>query len=110
MATKVGLVRMLHVIYRLEMFHIFLFIGCFKIVAQSRLSTVISPSRLKKRNFFVRLVSTETLPRMYQGLCSALKYFSFSLFQVSHSPECQDVLRFLGNWCGAPQNPSYSFS
>ncbi|XP_067026551.1 intraflagellar transport protein 172 homolog [Acropora muricata] len=27
--------------------------------------------------------------------------------KVSHSPECQDVLRFLGNWCGAPQNPSY---
>lgn len=30
--------------------------------------------------------------------------------KVSHSPECQDVLRFLGNWCGAPQNPSYSFN
>ncbi|KAK2556628.1 Intraflagellar transport protein 172-like protein, partial [Acropora cervicornis] len=30
--------------------------------------------------------------------------------EVSHSPECQDVLRFLGNWCGAPQNPSYSFN
>lgn len=37
-------------------------------------------------------------------------YHSFSVFQVSHSPECQDVLRFLGNWCGAPQNPSYSFN
>ena len=36
--------------------------------------------------------------------------FLFSLLQVSHSPECQDVLRFLGNWCGAPQNPSYSFN
>ncbi|XP_048583111.1 intraflagellar transport protein 172 homolog [Nematostella vectensis] len=30
--------------------------------------------------------------------------------KVSHSPECQDVLRFLGHWCGAPQNPSYSFN
>jgi len=29
--------------------------------------------------------------------------------KVSHSPECQDVLRFLSRWCGSPQNPTYSF-
>ncbi|XP_062507829.1 intraflagellar transport protein 172 homolog isoform X2 [Corticium candelabrum] len=29
--------------------------------------------------------------------------------KVPNSSECQDVLRFLGRWCGAPQNPSYSF-
>ncbi|CAB4017982.1 intraflagellar transport 172 homolog [Paramuricea clavata] len=29
--------------------------------------------------------------------------------KVSHSPECQDVLRFLGQYCGVPQNPSFSF-
>jgi len=52
MATKVGLVRMLHVIYRLQMFQIFLFIEYFKIAIQYRLSTLISPSRLKKKRNF----------------------------------------------------------
>lgn len=29
--------------------------------------------------------------------------------KVSHSNECQDVLKFIGQWCGATPNPSYSF-
>ncbi len=29
--------------------------------------------------------------------------------KVSHSQECQDVLKFIGRWCGATPNPSYSF-
>lgn len=29
--------------------------------------------------------------------------------KVSHSPELQDVLKFIGKWCGATPNPSYSF-
>ncbi|XP_071116630.1 intraflagellar transport protein 172 homolog isoform X1 [Haliotis cracherodii] len=29
--------------------------------------------------------------------------------KVSHSPELQDVLKFIGSWCGATPNPSYSF-
>ncbi|KAK3595246.1 hypothetical protein CHS0354_010853 [Potamilus streckersoni] len=29
--------------------------------------------------------------------------------KVSHSPELQDVLKFIGAWCGATPNPSYSF-
>ncbi|XP_041357336.1 intraflagellar transport protein 172 homolog isoform X2 [Gigantopelta aegis] len=29
--------------------------------------------------------------------------------KVSHSPELQDVLKFISNWCGAPSNPTYSF-
>ncbi|KAK2168931.1 hypothetical protein LSH36_13g15001 [Paralvinella palmiformis] len=29
--------------------------------------------------------------------------------KVSHSSECQDVLKFIGQWCGATPNPSYSF-
>lgn len=29
--------------------------------------------------------------------------------KVSHSPELQDVLKFIGRWCGATPNPSYSF-
>jgi len=29
--------------------------------------------------------------------------------KVSHSPELQDVLKFIGTWCGATPNPSFSF-
>ena len=29
--------------------------------------------------------------------------------KVSHSIQCQDVLKFVGQWCGATPNPSYSF-
>ncbi|XP_077991845.1 intraflagellar transport protein 172 homolog [Glandiceps talaboti] len=29
--------------------------------------------------------------------------------KMSHSSECQDVLKFIGQWCGATPNPSYSF-
>ncbi|XP_014675210.1 PREDICTED: intraflagellar transport protein 172 homolog [Priapulus caudatus] len=29
--------------------------------------------------------------------------------KMSHSPDCQDVLRFIGQWCGSTPNPSYSF-
>lgn len=29
--------------------------------------------------------------------------------KVSHSSELQDVLKFIGTWCGATPNPSYSF-
>ncbi|CAJ0966968.1 unnamed protein product [Ranitomeya imitator] len=29
--------------------------------------------------------------------------------KTSHSPECQDVLRFISRWCGAPPNTSFSF-
>lgn len=28
----------------------------------------------------------------------------------AHREELSDVLRFLTQWCGAPQNPSYSFN
>lgn len=30
--------------------------------------------------------------------------------KVSHSPDSQEVLKFLNLWCGAPQNPSYAFN
>lgn len=30
------------------------------------------------------------------------------LLQTSHSPECQDVLKFLGQWCGGPAS-GFSF-
>ncbi|XP_030838935.1 intraflagellar transport protein 172 homolog isoform X2 [Strongylocentrotus purpuratus] len=29
--------------------------------------------------------------------------------KMSHSTECQDVLKFVGQWCGATPNPSYTF-
>ncbi|XP_033644927.1 intraflagellar transport protein 172 homolog [Asterias rubens] len=29
--------------------------------------------------------------------------------KMSHSPDCQDVLKFVGQWCGAAPNPSYTF-
>ncbi|XP_012943117.1 intraflagellar transport protein 172 homolog isoform X1 [Aplysia californica] len=29
--------------------------------------------------------------------------------KVSHSPELQDVLKFIGQWCGTTPNPSFSF-
>ncbi|XP_074640366.1 intraflagellar transport protein 172 homolog [Tubulanus polymorphus] len=29
--------------------------------------------------------------------------------KMSHSPELQDVLKFIGQWCGSTPNPSYSF-
>ena len=33
----------------------------------------------------------------------------YFILQVSHSTELQDVLKFVGAWCGATPNPSYSF-
>ncbi|XP_019623896.1 PREDICTED: intraflagellar transport protein 172 homolog [Branchiostoma belcheri] len=29
--------------------------------------------------------------------------------KMTHSTECQDVLKFVGNWCGATPNPNFSF-
>jgi len=29
--------------------------------------------------------------------------------KVTHSAELQDVMKFIGAWCGATPNPSYSF-
>ncbi|XP_078598147.1 intraflagellar transport protein 172 homolog [Branchiostoma floridae x Branchiostoma japonicum] len=29
--------------------------------------------------------------------------------KMSHSTECQDVLKFVGNWCGATPSPNFSF-
>ena len=36
-------------------------------------------------------------------------WWSVSFLQVSHSQECADVMKFVGDWCGATPNPSYSF-
>jgi intraflagellar transport protein 172 len=29
--------------------------------------------------------------------------------KASHSQECQDVCKFIGQWCGTSPNPSYNF-
>ena len=42
-------------------------------------------------------------------VCVGLTGVCGCLLQVSHSPELQDVLKFVGRWCGATPNPSYSF-
>ena len=35
--------------------------------------------------------------------------FSMSA-KVSRSPECQDVLKFLSQWCGVSQSTNFSFT
>ena len=73
------------------------------------MTNILGELRLCKPFFFWQLRMKNWLYRLILFQRQVLNAFLVAL-QVSHSPECQDVLRFLGHWCGAPQNPSYSFN
>ena len=72
------------------------------------MTNILGELRLCKPSFW-QLRMKNWLYRLILFQRQVLNAFLVAL-QVSHSPECQDVLRFLGHWCGAPQNPSYSFN